>query len=200
MELANQIKKYRTELNLSQEDLAEKVCVTRQTVSNWENDKSYPDIRSLLLLSSLFHTSLEQLIKGDIPTMKKTVSKEELKKFNRDSTIFSVLLISCIVSFAPLTFFLSHYGLIPAGVIFIAAMFYAIKIEKYKKQHNIQTYKEIVAFTEGKNLSEIEKAVETGKRPYQKFLLVLASFLITLAVTLVLSWLLNRLSISFGRQ
>ena len=55
MELNAQIKKYRTELNLSQEELAEKVYVTRQTISNWENGKSYPDIHSLLLLSSLFN-------------------------------------------------------------------------------------------------------------------------------------------------
>lgn len=41
MELNAQIKKYRTELNLSQEELAEKVYVTRQTISNWENGKSY---------------------------------------------------------------------------------------------------------------------------------------------------------------
>ena len=47
MELNTQIKKYRTELNLSQEELAEKVYVTRQTISNWETGKSYPDIHSL---------------------------------------------------------------------------------------------------------------------------------------------------------
>ena len=51
MELSIQIKKYRTELHLSQEELAEKVYVTRQTISNWENEKSYPDIHSLLLLA-----------------------------------------------------------------------------------------------------------------------------------------------------
>ena len=51
MELSIQIKKYRTELHLSQEELAEKVYVTRQTISNWENEKSYPDIHSLLLAS-----------------------------------------------------------------------------------------------------------------------------------------------------
>lgn len=39
MELSTQIKKYRTDMNLSQEDLAEKVYVTRQTISNWENEK-----------------------------------------------------------------------------------------------------------------------------------------------------------------
>ena len=61
MELNKQIKKYRTMMNLSQEELAEKVYVTRQTISNWETGKSYPDIHSLLLLSSLFNVSLDQL-------------------------------------------------------------------------------------------------------------------------------------------
>lgn len=71
MEIAAQIRKHRTESGLSQKDLAEKVYVTRQTVSNWENGKSYPDIQSLLLLSQLFSVSVDQLIKGDLETMKK---------------------------------------------------------------------------------------------------------------------------------
>ena len=79
MELSIQIKKYRTELHLSQEELAEKVYVTRQTISNWENEKSYPDIHSLLLLSSLFNVSLDQLIKGDIEKMKEIISEQEIK-------------------------------------------------------------------------------------------------------------------------
>ena len=65
MELNKQIKKYRTMMNLSQEELAEKVYVTRQTISNWETGKSYPDIHSLLLLSSLFNVYLDHLIKED---------------------------------------------------------------------------------------------------------------------------------------
>ena len=45
MELSKQIKKYRTETNLSQEELADKIYVSRQTISNWENEKNYPDIK-----------------------------------------------------------------------------------------------------------------------------------------------------------
>ena len=63
MELGTQIRKYRNERTLSQEALAEKVFVSRQTVSNWENDKSYPDVNSLVLLSEVFEISLDQLIK-----------------------------------------------------------------------------------------------------------------------------------------
>ena len=90
MELSIQIKKYRTELHLSQEELAEKVYVTRQTISNWENEKSYPDIHSLLLLSSLFNVSLDQLIKGDIEKMKEIISDQEIKKFNYYGSIYTV--------------------------------------------------------------------------------------------------------------
>ena len=58
-------------------------------------------------------------------------------------------------------------------------------MEKLKKKYDIQTYREIVAFTEGKKLDEIEKARESGKRPYQKFLLALATAIITFLVGLL---------------
>ena len=50
MELSKQIKKYRTEANLSQEELADKIYVSRQTISNWENEKNYPDIKNSAIL------------------------------------------------------------------------------------------------------------------------------------------------------
>lgn len=93
MELNKQIKKYRTMMNLSQEDLAEHVYVTRQTISNWETGKSYPDIHSLLLLSSLFNVSLDTLIKGDLEMMREKVNEKEIREFNFYGSIFSVLLI-----------------------------------------------------------------------------------------------------------
>ena len=65
MELGNQIKKYRSELQISQEQLADRIYVSRQTISNWENEKSYPDVNSLILLSEVFQTSIDKLIKGD---------------------------------------------------------------------------------------------------------------------------------------
>ena len=92
MELGNQIKAHRAALSLSQEELAEKVYVTRQTVSNWETSKSYPDIHSLLLLSALFDVSLDQLIKGDLETMKQEVNAADVKAMNRDAIIYTVLL------------------------------------------------------------------------------------------------------------
>ena len=191
MELGKQIKKYRAYMNLSQEELAEKIYVTRQTVSNWENDKSYPDVHSLLLLSMLFNVSLDQLIKGDIEIMKEEINKDELQKFNHDGAVFTFLLLFFVVSFAPLFLLFKYCGLVASVFIYITAMYYALKLEKFKKKYDIQTYKEILAFTEGKKLDELTKARESGKRPYQKILLFLASAVIMFAVSIGLTWLMK---------
>ena len=190
LELGSQIKNHRTNMNLSQEELAEKIYVTRQTISNWETNKSYPDIHSLLLLSSLFNVSLDQLIKGDVKIMKEEINKEEVQYFNRDGAIFSTLLLLFIVSIVPLAKLLGYYGLIISVMIYAVAMYYALKLEKFKKKYDIQTYKEIVAFTEGKKLDEIQKAQESGKRPYQKLLLVLTFSVIGFAVCALFAWVL----------
>lgn len=189
MELSAQIKKYRSNMNLTQEELAEKVYVSRQTISNWENNKNYPDIHSLLLLSSVFNISLDQLIKGDINIMREKINETELHKFNRNSAIFSILLVLCLISIVPLSVFLGYYGLIISAILCVITMYFAFKVEKYKKDNDIQTWKEIVAFTDGKLLDEIERNQEYGKRPYQKVLLIFACAIIALLVCMLFDWL-----------
>ena len=102
MELGKQIKKHRQEVQLSQEKLADRVYVSRQTISNWENDKSYPDVNSLVLLSEIFQISLDNLIKGDIEVMKDVIQKEEIVKMNRYGKIYTIMLIVTVVSAVPL--------------------------------------------------------------------------------------------------
>lgn len=175
LEVSSQIKKYRSNMGISQEELAEKIYVSRQTVSNWETGKNYPDIHSLLLLSSLFNVSLDQLIKGDVVIMKKEIKQMEIKKFDKYGRIFTVLLFLTVITAVPLAAWLKWYALIPWGILFTITMYFALKLEKIKKDNDISTYKEIVAFTEGKLLDDMETQQEIGKRPYQKVLLVLGS-------------------------
>lgn len=94
MELGKQIKMHRQEAHLSQEELANRVYVSRQTISNWENDKSYPDVNSLVLLSEIFQISLDNLIKGDIEVMKDVIQKEEIEKMNRYGKSYTIMLIA----------------------------------------------------------------------------------------------------------
>ena len=195
MELGSQIKKHRNGLSLSQDELAEKMYVSRQTISNWENDKSYPDVKSLLLLSEVFQTSIDNLIKGDVEIMKEVIKKEEIEKMNRYGIIYTLLLIVTVVSAVPLFIWLGYKAMVPWGMIFACAMVYAIKIEKVKKENDVHTYREIVAFSEGKLLDDIQKQRELGKRPYQKILLVIGcaviSFVVCVFIGLIMQFFLN---------
>lgn len=65
MEIGKKLKKARMEAGLTQEKVAEEILVSRQTISNWENERSYPDIMSVIRLSDLYQVSLDQLLKGD---------------------------------------------------------------------------------------------------------------------------------------
>ena len=65
MEIGTKLKSARKKCGLTQEKAAEAVGVSRQTISNWENEKSYPDIVSVIRLSSLYSVSLDELLKGD---------------------------------------------------------------------------------------------------------------------------------------
>ena len=168
MELGNKIKYYRNEKELSQEELAERVYVSRQTISNWENNKSYPDINSIVLLSEIFEISIDNLIKGDVEQMKKEINSEEVKKLNFYATMMAILILVATILLMPMLKFIGLYGFIPYFVLVACAMFFAIKVDKIKKDNDIQTYKEIVAFSEGKRLDEIQKIEEKAKRPYQK--------------------------------
>lgn len=191
MELGKQIKMYRLENKLSQEELADRIYVSRQTISNWENDKSYPDINSLVLLSEVFKVSLDKLIKGDVDVMKDVIQKEEVDKMNHYGKIYTIMLIVTVVSVVPLFMWLGFWAFIPWGIIWMISMYFASKIEKIKKDNDVQTYKEIVAFSEGKLLDDIHKQQEIGKRPYQKMLLVIGSALITLCVCILIGLLMH---------
>lgn len=191
MEIGKQIRKYRSEAGLSQEMLAEKIYVSRQTISNWENDKNYPDINSLLRLSEIFHVSIDILIKGDVEKMKEEIRQEDRQKFETDSKIYTMLFAVLIFTPIPLVHYLDYAGIAIWLALLGITMWFAFRIEKKKKTFDIQTYKEIVAFTEGKSLDEIEKAREEGKRLYQKIFLAAASGLITFLIAVLMAWVLK---------
>lgn len=194
MELGKQIKYYREEAKISQEELGNRVFVSRQTISNWENDKSYPDVNSLVLLSEVFQISLDKLIKGDIGIMK-TVIKEEIVKFKYYNKIYIMSLIAIMILTTPLIMWLNYWAFIPICVISLLAVYFGQKVNKIKNNNDIYTYKEIIAFCEGKLLDEIQKQREIGKRPYQKFLFVLCIAIVASLVALFMNFLIRKLGL-----
>lgn len=193
MNVGARIKKYREKQNISQDELALKVFVSRQTISNWETNKSYPDIKSLTMLSNIFHVTLDDFIKGDIEEMKKIVSKEKIEKFNIMSYIFLVEMLILMFSAYPLFTLDGYIGVIIWALFFVITFVTAIVIEKFKKKNDIQTYKEIIAFMENKSLSYEEVQQEIGKRNYQKILLAILTGLITFIIFIIEIFIMKKL-------
>jgi len=189
MELAGQIKKYRADLELSQEALAEKIYVSRQTISNWETEKSYPDINSLIRMSEIFGITVDKLLKGDAEEIKQMIRKEDQNELNRLSIIYGVMMLVMMITPIPLVKFLRFVGVGIWAVIAIATVLLAFMVEKKKKELNLGTYREIAAFLEGKHLDEIESAVEKGKLSYQRILLAIAVCFLALVICVIM-WLL----------
>ena len=67
MDIGTKIKNARISANLTQEQVAEALDVSRQTISNWENEKTYPDIVSVVKMSNLYNISLDHLLKEEKP-------------------------------------------------------------------------------------------------------------------------------------
>lgn len=190
MQLGKHIKQLRHEKSLSQEKLAEMVYVSRQTISNWEKDKSYPDINSLVLLSQVLDVTIDQLIKEDIEMMEEQINQDDIRKFGYLSNIFSVMMLITIITPIPLVHYLSYLGLGIWLLIFAATFYISILAEKEKRRLNIQTYKEILSFMDGKQLDKINQAREEGKRPYQKIIYAFVVGLITLIINLIILFFL----------
>lgn len=101
------------------------------------------------------------------------------------------MLIVTVVSAVPLFMWLGVWAFIPWGIIWALSMYFAVQVEKVKKDNDVQTYKEIVAFSEGKLLDDIQKQREIGKRPYQKIFLVIGSALVTFVVCVLIGFLMH---------
>ena len=134
MEVGKQIKNFRQDLKLSQEELASKIFVTRQTISNLENGKNYPDVNSLIMLSQLFTTSLDILVKGDVIEMKKQVSQDDVRRFKLDTIIFTVLIILTVISVVPLFLYLKLAGIVLWLLIARVMIYYVMQLNKQKEQ------------------------------------------------------------------
>lgn len=138
MEFSEQIKMIRGRSKLTQEELAKKLNVSRQAVSNWENNRNLPDLEMLIKISSVFEISLDKLILGDAKINKMTeklikdTDENRKAKFNMITTIsgFFLMLMGfmCFVIKANSVEYVDRHGflhenfyLIPVGYLFLLA-------------------------------------------------------------------------------
>lgn len=98
MSIGSKLAKYRKEAKMSQEDLAEKLDISRQTISNWELNQTSPDLEEAKKLSKLYKISLDELVDNDI----KEVLNEKISNTEKLSgLIYKILkwLVAITISF-----------------------------------------------------------------------------------------------------
>ena len=115
MEIGKKLKDARMRSGFTQESVAKKVNVSRQTISNWENEKSYPDIISVIELSNLYSISLDELLKGDEKMMEHLEESTNVVKSTRKLIGVILLNIITVILLITLSMFLpdrSYYLLV----------------------------------------------------------------------------------------
>ena len=117
MEIGKKLKNARIKAGLTQEKAAEKIDVSRQTISNWENEKSYPDIISVIALSDLYSVSLDELLKGDQKMTEHLAESTNVVKSNKKLTGAIILNIVLMILLIALNM------LLPEGIYYLVIVF-----------------------------------------------------------------------------
>ena len=133
MELGKSILKIRKDNNLTQDDLAEKYFVTRQTISNWETGKSYPDLETIVKISKDFNISLDVLLKENDKMLKEIDNKVKANRKYKSILIYVILLIGimCFIGYKALMLNKYQYDKrgIDTGLIFNETL--TVKLSDY---------------------------------------------------------------------
>lgn len=101
MNFAQKMKSYRQKNNWTQQDIAERLNVSRKTISSWENSRSYPDIFMLVQISDLYRVSLDDLLREDHKMIDNYKQEHELNKRDKRNFIFSYVIMSVILLAKP---------------------------------------------------------------------------------------------------
>ena len=123
--------------------------------------------------------------------MEQKIEKNDIRAMNLYGNLMAIGMVIVLVLF-PLSWYLGFIpGVVIAALVFVITMYFAHKAEKIKKLYDVQTYREIVAFTKGETLDEIAKIRESGKRIYQKIFYVVATLIIGLIMSGVTLWIVR---------
>lgn len=106
MKIGDKLKDARLKKSMTQEEVAEKLFVSRQSISNWENNKTYPDIGNVIALSDLYEISLDELLKGSDNFMKHLEESTDIVKSNKKLIFFIIVALFAMVVMAMFTEFL----------------------------------------------------------------------------------------------
>ncbi len=167
MSFAENLQTIRKQHNLTQDDLATKLDVTRQAVSKWESGNGYPEMEKIMQLCDMFDCSMDTLLKGDIATDERKTKEKYEKLFNARSIffalgvgfiLFGVTLFLAFLSLAPTDtpeqekFIYIGIAVLLCFIAVSVAIFiiYGLKTDEFKRKHpvieNLYTEEEISAY------------------------------------------------------
>lgn len=152
VELARRIKEHRERLGMSQTELAQAIFVTRQTISNWETDRTYPDVQSLLLLSNLFGVSVDALVREDTQELRSALA-EQARKLNRFGVVMVVFGIAClawVIAGVVLDLDLAVIA-VPAVALIAPAAVAAFFADKLRHDNQLYAYQAVDALLAGED-------------------------------------------------
>lgn len=152
MELARRIKEHRERLGMSQGELAKAVFVTRNTISNWETDRTYPDVQSLLLLSELFGVSIDALVREDSQEMRDALAAgaKRMSRLGAAMASFGLVCVAWIVVGILLDIDFVVIA-VPAAAAFVPASIAAFLIDKMRHDNQLYAYQSVEAYLSGED-------------------------------------------------
>lgn len=141
MTFGQKLKKLRNENNLTQEQLADMIFVTRTAVSKWETDNGYPGIDSLKALSNLFRISIDELMSDSDIENKKLIDEKNARKMY----YIAIAFFGLTLLFTLLAYFLkiSYFHIISIGGLIGYVAFALLSKPKYKR---LQARKRIIPY------------------------------------------------------
>ncbi len=141
MTFGEKLKKLRIENGLTQDELAQKIYVSRTAVSKWETDNGYPSIESLKQLSNLFNVSIDNLISDDDVENKRNIDRKNGRKAYYVAMVFFALTVTFAILFAVTEIIYFNIGITLGFVGYL--VFALLSKPKYKR---MESKKELVKY------------------------------------------------------
>ncbi|MCH4169812.1 MAG: helix-turn-helix domain-containing protein [Lactobacillus sp.] len=145
MTISANLKLVRQTNHLTQEAFALAIHVSRQTVSNWETGKTYPDIESLLIICQVFAVDLRELV-GAIPAQERVnIARRDKRRLKLNATVMGITLILFLGSLCLVAKL--GVGAMVLGMLSLVGLTLAcVQLETLKRTHQLTNYKKIHAY------------------------------------------------------
>lgn len=181
MNIGNQIAGLRKNHHFSQDDFALKIHVSRQTVSNWETNKTYPDIGTLVMIADFFELSLDELVREDVPIMKQKLLANKIKWLGFGFIGILVLTYLClfVLKYSPML------GSLLVGASTVIGLIFIYQFYKVMNSANLKTFRQVIQYV-GNNKVKPQKE----KSMFHMTMVYFVSALIGLIAGGIITWLI----------